>query len=142
MSAAGRLVIHNRALTGTPPGAAVYARIERKAIERGQRRRADVVERGPELWAEMHRRALAAPSGAEDGAWLEALRRRLPCGECRQHWDAMMEATPPPAAPDLFAWSVARHNEVNRRLGKPEMGLEEALQRWANGLADAVQGPV
>lgn len=86
---------------------------------------------GNTLWGALHKRALKVAPGQRDDAWLAVFRQILPCGDCRKHWDAMLEATPPPAAPDLFAWTVARHNEVNRRLGKPEMGLEEALKRWS-----------
>lgn len=94
---------------------------------------------GPRLWAALHRRALAVPPGTSDNAWLAGFREILPCGDCRQHWDGMVAATPPPAAPDLFAWTVARHNEVNRRLGKPEMALEAALQRWSGAGAAPLQ---
>lgn len=81
------------------------------------------------LWSALHRRALAVPAGESDAAWLAGFRQAIPCGDCRKHWDAMLAATPPDWSA-YFAWTVARHNEVNRRLGKPEMGLEEALQRW------------
>ena len=80
---------------------------------------------------------MAAGQGAEE--WLAGFREILPCGDCQRHWDQMVAATPPPTAPDLFVWTVARHNEVNRRLGKPEMGLEAALQRWSGTAAEPLQ---
>jgi len=87
--------------------------------------------RGPELWAELHRWALAAdPATARH--WLDRLAARVPCGDCRRHWLADVAASPPPTGncDELFAWTVERHNQVNRRLGKPEMPLTEATQRW------------
>jgi hypothetical protein len=93
---------------------------------------------GTMYWRALHRRALKVPAGRDDAEWLATFRRMLPCGDCRNHWDAMVAATPPEWA-NYFAWTVARHNEVNRRLGKPEMGEEEALQRWSKGLAGPLQ---
>ena len=83
---------------------------------------------GPAKWCELHRIALA---GNLTPARLQTFSASLPnhpCG-CRNHWKILLEANPPPcAAPAVaqFAWTVARHNDVNRRLGKPEKTLEEA----------------
>jgi hypothetical protein len=33
----------------------------------------------------------------------------------------------------FFAWGVALHNAVNRKLGKPELTIDEALSIWRNG---------
>jgi hypothetical protein len=30
----------------------------------------------------------------------------------------------------FFAWGVALHNAVNRKLGKPELTIEEARRIW------------
>jgi Erv1 / Alr family len=83
---------------------------------------------GSPLWAALHRRALVW-QGGEDSIWLAQFRRRVPCGQCKQHWDAMLARTPPDWA-NYFAWTVARHNEVNARLGKPGMEEAEARVRW------------
>lgn len=84
---------------------------------------------GAPLWGELHRWALAT-EGSEDARWMVLFRLRVPCGECRKHWDGMCVETPPTWG-DLFAWTVARHNEVNRRLRKPEMTVEEAREKWS-----------
>jgi hypothetical protein len=161
MNAKGTLTIVNHALTGPPPGSAKWRKVERAAERRGQVQNAPApmgdeeaarrVEQaivhaptwlrgvpGPMLWAALHRRALAQGKREADAAWLAGFRQILPCGECRQHWDGMLTATPPVWG-EYFAWTVARHNEVNRRLRKAEMGLEQALQRWRTGVAAAVQ---
>jgi hypothetical protein len=69
-----------------------------------------------------------------EGEWLEEFARRLPCGECRAHWSKLLAELPPELASreKYFAWTVAAHNAVNRRLGKPEMPEAEArqLHRW------------
>src|SRR5687767_8695514 len=83
---------------------------------------------GRKRWEELHRRALGW-AGGEDAQWLADFAMRLPCGECRTHWFGMLKRTPPDWA-NYFAWAVARHNEVNRRLGKPEITEGEARKIW------------
>lgn len=85
---------------------------------------------GPLRWAELHHRALHNPAGVDDSVWLAAFSRTLPCGDCSLHWLQMMGRTPPDWA-NYFAWTVARHNEVNARLKKPLPTIEEALARWS-----------
>jgi Erv1 / Alr family len=86
---------------------------------------------GPQLWAELHRWALTADL-ADAPQWLDRFAARVPCGDCRRHWLAGVSDSPPPleSRERLFAWTVARHNAVNRRLGKPEMSLEDARRLW------------
>ncbi len=82
----------------------------------------------PELWADLHRAALSAPTAGAFAAFLGAFRARVPCGECRSHWSAWVEEHPP--GPDAFAWSVEAHNSVNARLGKPLLPVEQARALW------------
>lgn len=87
---------------------------------------------GPALWAELHTRALRVTGRTlvvRLVDWLSKFGRRLPCGHCRQDWDRMFRDTPPDLK-NLFAWTVDRHNEVNRRLGKPEISEETARALW------------
>lgn len=60
----------------------------------------------------------------------------IPCDVCRKHLDANMKAIPIDdflaTKKDLFKWSVDLHNMVNRQLGKPEISLEAANDKWAN----------
>jgi hypothetical protein len=79
----------------------------------------------------LHRWALSADlSTAKE--WLDRFAGKIPCGDCRRHWLAETQSNPPPlnSPGDLFAWTVARHNAVNRRLGKPEIALNDARVRW------------
>lgn len=87
-------------------------------------------KRGPKMWAELHRRPQMVEREIE---WIQQFGTRIPCGSCRQHWKNMVQRTPAdlssPAA--YFAWTVDRHNEVNARLGKPIISMEEARSIWA-----------
>lgn len=82
---------------------------------------------GPPLWADLHRWALTADLSSA-GEWLKMFTRRVPCGECRREFRSILHDTPPTT--DLFAWTVAAHNRVNRKLGKPEISIDDARTRW------------
>jgi len=44
----------------------------------------------------------------------------------------ILKQFPPPMRPDaMFAWSVEAHNMVNYKLGKPRLGLQEAMRIWS-----------
>jgi hypothetical protein len=58
----------------------------------------------------------------------------LPCPACRHHFHEILEQFPVEnhlaTGKDLFAWSVAVHNIVNMKLGKPVIPFREALMYW------------
>jgi hypothetical protein len=90
-----------------------------------------------ELWADIHSRPKAMRDPAEEMKYLrESVAARLPCGECKTEWLAALKRTPPDlSSPEAyFAWTVARHNEVNVRKGKPVVSLDEArcLYGWCS----------
>ena len=69
-----------------------------------------------------------------DAASLAEWEKTIPqyeCG-CRAFYAKHKADNPPdfrtPEA--FFAWGIALHNAVNRKLGKPELTLEEALSIW------------
>lgn len=74
------------------------------------------------LWAELHARPGQWTGADVERAWLERFVGRVPCGDCRAHWKAYTTANPPDlSGPQAYyGWTVAAHNAVNRRLGKPE----------------------
>lgn len=86
--------------------------------------------RGPQLWRELHRWAMGDPKEATGGVWLTAFTAKMPCGECRKHWRALLGAIPPRYGAEAFAWSVEAHNAVNQRLGKPLLLPAQARRRW------------
>lgn len=111
----------------TEPGAATPTPVPRPA----QRPAAlDWPARGPELWRELHQRP--RDTAGDDSQWLDAFAGRIPCGECRRHFLELQRTDPPdfssPAA--YFASTVNWHNQVNDRLGKPRMPLDEAKRFW------------
>ncbi len=83
---------------------------------------------GPAKWAELHSWALGAggTGTAERLAWLARFSASLPMCECRNHWRAILRELPMPPAGDVFGWSVAAHNAVNRLKGKAEMAVQAA----------------
>ena len=88
-----------------------------------------VVIRPVPLWEELHRRALTF--SGDDSIYLSNhFARRVPCGECRKHWLAMIAKTPPDFS-RYFEWTVDRHNEVNTRIGKKVISYEAARQIWS-----------
>lgn len=92
------------------------------------------------LWAELHRRAIDyAGDEAAEQQWLIDFARRVPCGECRQHWQGIVTQPPPnlSSGDAYFAWTVATHNLINRRLDKPEMPLAEARAIYSRGMIEA-----
>ena len=84
-------------------------------------------EQGPSMWADLHRRSLA---GAIDARWLDGFTARVPCGDCRRHWQGVLAEHPLPTD-GQFEWSVRVHAAVSRRIGKPEMSVEDARRIWS-----------
>lgn len=107
-----------------------WARFERRKAER----RAAQDQRTRQMWAMLHRFcALPAAKNADRLAeFLIQFDRELPCGDCRRHWRKLLLELPPNIR-DPFAWSVAAHNAINRRLKKREMTIPEARALWCPG---------
>jgi hypothetical protein len=85
---------------------------------------------GQDKWMELHTYALTErPTPLGRVAWLANFADSLPCGECKQSWKVLMrQAGLPQGANDteFFNWTVDRHNDVNRKLGKRVLSHEEA----------------
>lgn len=79
---------------------------------------------GPEMWKWMH------TAKDWDEARLMFWSGQLPCGDCKRGWLEILKAMPPVYGDGWFEWSVAAHNAVNAKLGKPEVGFAEARARW------------
>lgn len=105
---------------------------EAKLREARQRSKEALTKEGPKLWAELHRRALsgAAASLPEERVWLSGFASRLACGECRQFFVAYLREHPV-ALETYFDWTVALHNAVNLKLGKPIMTATAAREVWS-----------
>lgn len=80
---------------------------------------------GPALWRELHETALRHELSPEFMAEFNFRVSLLGTCGCSQHWATVLQEHPV-RWDDQFAWSVAAHNEVNRRLGKPEISIADA----------------
>lgn len=69
-----------------------------------------------------------------DPQWIELWEYFIPAGSCncKEGYKAILKDYPPDfSSPEaFFAWGVALHNAVNRKIGKPEMTLDEARKLW------------
>lgn len=85
---------------------------------------------GQAKWRELHLYALTErPADMERAAWLANFANSLPCGECKLSWKQLVRRNPlqnKASAEQFFQWTVDRHNDVNRKLGKPVISHEEA----------------
>lgn len=85
---------------------------------------------GPPLWREL---AAGAPTPEERRALAFGMLPRIPCGECRGHWQPALHDTPPEVFETAAAfeqWVFDRYNDIRRRKEKPEVSLEEFRARF------------
>jgi hypothetical protein len=62
---------------------------------------------------------------------LQAFAENLPCPKCSPHMQAFLQQFPPvESGLNPFQYTVALHNDVNRRLGKCLLSYEDALDMW------------
>jgi hypothetical protein len=94
---------------------------------------------GPDMWLDLHLFAIAWDGNiSEATSFLTDFAAKIPCGICREHWLSMCKQTPPKLASrdTFFEWTVARHNDVNSRLGKNLMMVAEAYVRYKLSIHD------
>ncbi len=70
---------------------------------------------------------------AEEPIWLTLFARKIPCGDCRDHWENIVKANPPDLS-SRFAyakWQHARHNDVNvsKQIPSPAMSWFDAAMK-------------
>jgi hypothetical protein len=80
------------------------------------------------LWEELHKHVLSENTPI----WFDEWQKRIPCGECRKHWEKLIEDFPPVFKSnfDFFKWGIEAHNKVNFRLGKPIFTIQQAIEKW------------
>jgi hypothetical protein len=63
--------------------------------------------------------------------WFTDWVRRIPpgCG-CGESFESILLRVGEPRFHDWFSWTVEIHNQVNRKLSKPEITLEKAIETW------------
>jgi hypothetical protein len=97
---------------------------------------------GSKFWFVMHTTAYFFPEHPTPDEmhaaknFYESLRFLLPCPGCAQHYSKLIENKPVHHAVssrmNLITWVNEIHNEVNRRLGKPIVTIEEYLMMNKN----------
>jgi len=88
---------------------------------------------GPNIWRNLHVAALQWDGKVQSQAsLLVKVGMNIPCGECRSFWSTRLRENPPPKtnADDFFRWTWEAHNAVNKKLGKPEISFEDALEMY------------
>lgn len=71
-------------------------------------------DQGRAAWAALH--SVVNPTPEWYAAWLETV-PSFGCS-CRANWDALTKDKPPDYA-NFAQWAIDRHNDVNKKLGKP-----------------------
>ena len=99
----------------------------------------EVMEKqGPGLWHKLHRFAVTW-NGNKTQAYefFQKFDALIPCGSCKNHWRELWKETPADLTNrvTLFEWTVAAHNKVNERLGKPAYSLYTAYREHKFELA-------
>lgn len=85
-----------------------------------------VAKWGRRVWDALHILALTYPPAPDESMkqsavlFVEAMVALLPCPQCRAHAEMFMAQTPLQTGDgnSFFNWTVAFHNNVNRRQGK------------------------
>ena len=92
--------------------------------EKAERNKA---KQGRFAWSKLH-----AYTGC-DPQWLDIWQYLIPARcDCKDGYQQILGEMPPDfTSPEaFFAWGVNLHNAVNRKLGRPELTIEEALSIW------------
>ena len=102
---------------------------------------------GPPFWSTIHYVALAYPKTPSSlqqeqyRAFFLGLGDVLPCYKCRQNFKRHVTEIPLDDAlgsnDELFAWTVALHNAVNRDADKPPMDVDYARAKYLGTKTDA-----
>ncbi|KIW05780.1 uncharacterized protein PV09_03635 [Verruconis gallopava] len=107
---------------------------------------ADVEQLGRSSWTLLHTMAATYPErpNAEQQrdavSFVSSLSRLYPCHWCAsdfQRWMKEAKNAPRVSSREEFSqWLCEAHNEVNRKLGKPEFDCAKVDERWRTGWKD------
>jgi FAD-linked sulfhydryl oxidase len=122
---------------GVPSGVAAYTQMDRGCPVFRE-------ELGRATWTLLHTMAAYLPdrpNAAEQAQliqFMHALSVFYPCKECAMHFRAVMKVIPPVVRTqeEFSAWMCRVHNEVNKRLGKPQFDCTRCAERWRYGWRD------
>ena len=96
-------------------------------------------EWGPFIWHLIHNIAFLIPSDEYFINYKQyyinffyCLKKIIPCPICRNHYNKLIDRNSPMKCNNkqsLIQWTIDIHNNVNSRLGKQDMTLEDALKQ-------------
>ena len=107
-------------MQGDPPPTIPQEEIKRRRDER-------TAKQGNFAWGKLHSYRGCDPQ------WLDIWQYLIPARcDCKDGYQHILKELPPDfSSPEaFFAWGVALHNHVNRKLGKPELTIDEARKIW------------
>lgn len=90
-----------------------------------QKKKEEIAELGRRLWVELHDYSQQGEwSSSEAEKWLAKWTQRVPAYgcNCRNHWKSIVRNHPADfSSEEAFRrWAIDRHNDVNKKLRKPE----------------------
>lgn len=91
------------------------------------------------IWIYLHKRSVwANQSKANTEAFIKELRwlaDNFLCEKCKPEFQKYLQTHPPEREQDMFFYIFRFHNDVNKRLGKPEFPFESAKKIYISGTA-------
>ncbi|ODM93558.1 FAD-linked sulfhydryl oxidase ALR [Orchesella cincta] len=104
----------------------------------------DKDELGGATWSFLHTMAAYFPDDAtktqqkEMSAFMKIFAKYYPCEHCAKDFQVSIKESPPETVGrEAFSlWLCKMHNEVNRKLGKPEFDCRRVDERWKDGWED------
>ncbi|XP_024226325.1 FAD-linked sulfhydryl oxidase ALR [Bombus impatiens] len=104
----------------------------------------DKDELGSRTWSFLHTMAAYYPDNPTDEQKLDMSKffhtfsKFYPCYVCAEDLQEQLKKTPPQtnSQSQLSQWLCMIHNEVNKKLGKPEFDCKLVDQRWRDGWLD------
>ncbi|XP_033221300.1 FAD-linked sulfhydryl oxidase ALR [Belonocnema kinseyi] len=104
----------------------------------------DKDELGSKTWAFLHTMAAYYPEKPtmdqqkDMSTFFYIFSKFYPCAPCAEDFQVQLKKTPPKTSSQsqLSQWLCILHNEVNRKIGKPEFDCKNVDQRWKDGWLD------
>jgi len=97
---------------------------------------------GPHFWFVLHSVSFFYPENPTDTDmkihkdYFESFVHVLPCEDCKMHYRVLLTKYPIDghleSRDELSRWVVFIHNQVNKRLGKPEMAYDQVVSNYRN----------